>query len=208
MRDTLTKVIGAIILVVVAANLLLQLSATNENRDKLQEDVSVLQAQVESLGGEPAAGPDGNNGGPVVVVGEKGERGERGPTGDPGAQGPPGDDGPLGPTGPSGPPGSDGSDGADGAEGDPGATGPPGPRGFEGFPGVPGIDGPAGPEGPAGPAGPAGPEGPTGPTGPIGPAGYPTSWTFSFTDRGNTVHVFVCSDPDLDRAYTCEEIPQ
>jgi hypothetical protein len=153
-NDIFAKVIGIAILFIVGLSLLVQLQNANENRESLKASVAVLQAQVESLGGDPAPPP--KNGDPVIIAGERGERG------------------PMGLQGYPGPRGDTGASGATGAQGETGLAGPQGETGATGVQGEPGVPGQQGPAGESGPAGPAGPEGPT------GPAGYPTSWTFTF----------------------------
>lgn len=133
-KNTLAKVIGAITLVLLVASQIFQLQSANQDRAELQASVSILQAQVEALGGKPAVDV------PVpaeiiIVKGENGERGEQGPRGATGA---------TGPQGPAGVDGVDGTSGTTGSTGEPGATGPQGPEG---------ATGPAGPTGATGPAG-------------------------------------------------------
>jgi hypothetical protein len=184
MKDTLAKVIALVILLIMAVSQILQLNAANQDRDELRSNVSALQAQVEGLGGEPVAGPERPE--PIIIEGERGPEGQRGERG---IQGPSGEDGDPGPPGPSG------------AQGVPGQTGPEGPQGPPG-------EAVVGPEGPAGPPGPEGPQGVPGPQGLPGEPGYPTSWTFTYTDAQNDEHTYVCTDPDLDRNYSCEEIEE
>jgi hypothetical protein len=136
----------------------------------------------------PVAGPPG----PIGPVGAAGPRGPVGPPGPAGPPGPPGDNGAPGATGPPGADGTDGVDGEDGADGHDGAEGPPGADGADGEPG---------PKGDPGEPGPAGPEGPPGPPGPTGPPGYPDSFTFELLGA-----TYLCTDPDADRAYTCQPI--
>jgi len=174
-------------------------AALAERADALEANQKALLAQLEELGARPdltAEDLEASAEGDIVV------RGEPGPPGPPGLEGPRGPTGPPGTSGEDGAPGDPGSTGAQGTDGTDGAQGPAGTDGRAGEPGSPGPQGPAGepgPQGPAGPAGPTGPAGEPGPQGPAGPTGYPDSWTFTFL--GTT---YVCTDPDGDRAYTCE----
>lgn len=153
----------------------------DDERDSLAAGVEVLREQVIDLGEEPDAPPaEDLVDSPVDVQ----------PI--PGPQGPEGPRGPVGPEGPPGPIGIAGLDGKDGAAGISGNTGPVGPPGAEG------VEGAAGAAGPVGPTGPAGPAGPAGSTGPAGPG--PSSFTFSQGPQ-----TWVCTDPDGDLVYTCEQ---
>lgn len=183
-RDTLTKAIGLVVLVLLAISQIIQLQAANRDRAEQRAQISALQAQVESFGGDPIGGKP-NPGEVIIIDGERGPQGERGPRGEKGDRGPEGD---AGEPGESGDPGADGEPGADGVDG------------------VDGVDGQDGATGATGPAGPAGPPGATGAPGPTGPAGYPSSWTFTYVDRKNQTHTVRCSDPDGDRNYSCQEV--
>lgn len=107
-----------------------------------------LAAQVREMGGEPVAGPTGEQGEPGgSVTGPPGPQGPAGPTG---ATGPAGADSTVpGPAGPTGPPGSDSTvPGPAGPTGQPGADSTvPGPAGPEGPPGEPGQNGEDGEDG-------------------------------------------------------------
>jgi hypothetical protein len=190
MKDTLGKIIALVILILLTVNQIVQLNDAERDRDSFRSDVSVLQAQLEALDVEPAAGPERSDES-VIITGERGPEGEQGPRGAQGPAGEDGDDGAQGPIGPQGVPGTNGEDGLDGL------PGPPGPAG---------VEGPTGPQGPVGPEGPEGPQGPQGVPGETGQAGYPTTWTFVYTDTLGFDHTYSCTDPDLDRNYSCEEI--
>lgn len=132
-------------------------------------------------------------------VEEKTAEGIQGPPGIPGLQGPEGPQGPQGIQGPRGPRGFLGHLGNEGPQGPLGPRGPPGEEGLQGPEGV------QGPEGPQGEPGAPGPEGPQGPQGEIGPAGYPIQFMFTTNDGLGNSKTYVCTDPDNDHNYTCEE---
>lgn len=120
-----------------------------------------------------------------------------------------------GATGEPGPPGADGDDGRDGRDGRPGTDGSPGPAGADGTDGAagangaPGQDGTAGRDGlpgPTGPPGATGAQGPQGDPGPQGLDGLPGDPPFSLTLLdANGVPTHVCTDPDSDGRYDCQE---
>ncbi|MEU4920169.1 collagen-like protein [Streptomyces parvus] len=121
----------------------------------LAGDVRTLRAQIQAVGGTPAAPdpaaavddlPDRVEV-PVPIPGPSGPRGQKGEAGAPGKDGKDGEPGAAGSPGPAvtGGPGKDGANGVDGA---PGKDGAPGERGEKGEPGIPGERGPSGPPGP------------------------------------------------------------
>lgn len=132
------------------------------------------------------------------IPGPEGDVGPRGEVGPPGPRGPVGPIGPVGPVGPPGPPGPPGASGSDGSDGTPGATGPRGPEGPAGPQGPPGEDGADGADGA---------DGSDGADGEDGEPGYPESFSFTYGSGGpiGREATYVCTDPDGDRRYTCEE---
>lgn len=170
-------------------NLAVQVQQACKDRAPVEESLKPLCEQAKDVESTATSGPQG-------PPGIAGITGPRGPMGFIGPQGPKGDDGRPGIQGPRGPPGSadDGEDGSPGAPGAEGEAGPPGPQGEQG------------PPGPQGQPGNDGANGAQGPQGPPGPAGFPVSWTFTVPDAiGNGSTTYVCTDPDGDRNYTCEE---
>lgn len=157
-RGDLITIVGALLLGVILAWVIMSVQGLRHDRDVSNAARDALAAQVQRLGGTPVAGPPGSRGDP----GDAGQPGAAGATGPPGPQGP---EGPAGPTGPTGKVGPTGPAGAS-------ATGAPGADGAAGPTGAPGPAGPQGDPGPAGPAGPAGPKGDQGPAGPACPDGY------------------------------------
>lgn len=159
-------IVGAIVLGVVVAWIVLTVQSVTDDLRTANEARDALARQVQGLGEKPVAGPPGSRGDPGRAV-----VGPRGPRGEPGEPGP---------TGPSGKPGGDGGKGATGdtgkdGVGEPGADGEPGTSGANGADGADGVAGPPGPQGEPGPAGPqgeAGQAGEPGPAGPTCPDGY------------------------------------
>lgn len=141
--------------------------------------------------------------GPTGIAGATGEQGSAGTATNTGATGPTGMDGVTGFTGPTGPVGIATNTGATGPTGVTGATGPTGPEGFASNTGATGptgngdtgATGPTGPEGFASNTGATGPTGTDGATGPAGGGGgsqvyfgttYPTIYTPSAPNLGDT----------------------
>jgi hypothetical protein len=163
----------------------------------LAEDVRTLRAQVERLGGTPAAPPPEDAvedlpGDDVALI-----PGPQGPKGEPGddstVPGPPGRDGEDGEDSTvPGPPGQPGQDGDNSTV--PGPTGPPGEAGDDST--VPGPQGPPGSPGADSTV--PGPPGPQGERGEPGPP--PSGWTWTGPD-GTT---YECK-PDAEGSthYTC-----
>ncbi|MEU5580920.1 collagen-like protein [Streptomyces huasconensis] len=143
-RGDVLAALGAIVLGVAVAWIVLTVQAMADDLRTANEARDQLARQVERMGGTPVAGPPGS----------RGEPGESRP----GPRGPQGERGEPGPAGPSGKPGADGEDGGAGTDGKDGKGRP----GADGEAGAPGADGPAGPQGPQGEPGPSGPEGPAG----------------------------------------------
>lgn len=131
MKDTLAKVIALVILIIMGTSQIIQLNSVNRDRDELRTTVQALQIQVESLGGNPVAGPDRPE--ITTITGEQGPEGDRGPQGPPGEDG---EDGSQGPVGPQGAPGVDGGEN-EGPRGPAGSQGPQGPSGEPGAIGYP-----------------------------------------------------------------------
>lgn len=190
--DSIGKIVIAVLAVFVvilafvyrndALNTHNELEKAEVDRAVIAETVDDLREQVMALGEEPVAPPaeDIIEVPDVQVVPIPGPRG------------------PAGPPGPQGVQGVQGIDGKDGAAGIQGNTGPEGPAGETGAPGPAGAPGET-VVGPQGEPGPVGPAGPAGPVGPVGPA--LASFTFS-----QGPHTWVCSDPDRDLVYACEQI--
>lgn len=134
-RAIVVAVAGAVL--VLAALFGLGISWVVGELEQRTEDIAVLSDQVQSLGGEPKAGPSQGEPGAQGVQGDRGPEGDRGPAGRDGADGesPPCLLTPTRCVGPRGPAGADGVDGQNGA------VGPVGPQGDQG---------PAGPSCPSG----------------------------------------------------------
>lgn len=155
--------------------------------DESDADIETLSNQLKAIGVEPA-----------IDANETIERGEQGDQGSDGRDGRDGQDG------------ADGRDGTDGAPGDPGPSGPPGPPGADGTNGANGANGAVGSAGATGSQGPPGFDGAQGPQGETGVQGIPglngfdgsPPQSFRWTVDGVT---FVCTDPDGDLHYECEE---
>lgn len=152
-----------------------QVNAACGNTKVQTNNIEDICEQAKVVKGE--AGPQGVQG----VQGIQGFQGLQG------LQGPQGEQGPRGETGPKGPRGFPGSNGQNGSTG------------------IQGEVGPTGPAGPQGEIGPSGSPGPQGPTGERGPAGYPDSFTYTTQNGLGQETTYVCTDPDGDHSYTCEE---
>lgn len=158
-------VVGALLLGVVLAWIVLSVQAMGHDLRTERARGDALAAQVEGLGATPVVGPSGSQGEPGASV--------TGPAGLPGVTGPSGAPGPSGSPGAPGRTGSSGVAGASGSPGAPGAVGATGPVGPAGPPGV-GIQGEPGATGPQGERGEKGDTGATGPAGSSCEDGY--SW--------------------------------
>lgn len=153
-RGDVLAALGAIVLGVAVAWIVLTVQAMTDDLRTANEARDQLARQVERMGGTPIAGPPGSRGEPGES--RPGPRGPQGPPGDTGEPGRTGASGKPGGTGKEGAAGADGADGEPGTDGEPGAAGPPGPQGEPGPAGPRGEPGPAGERGPAGPACPDG----------------------------------------------------
>ncbi|MEV5977475.1 collagen-like protein [Streptomyces sp. NPDC052114] len=162
-RGDVLAIVGAIVLGVAVAWIVLSVQAVTDDLRTANQARDALARQVQGLGEKPVAGPPGSRGGPGRSV--TGPRGPTGPAGEPGDTGPSGKPGRAGDDGKAG---AAGQDGADGAAGEQGPTGAAGTDGVAGPPGPQGEPGPAGPEGPAGKDGAAGQDGRDGQTCPDG----------------------------------------
>lgn len=142
-RGDLAAVLGALMLGVVLAWIVLTIQAMGHDLRYERDYNRALARQVEGLGGTPVAGPSGARGEPGLSV-----------TGEPGRDGRDGKDAPTltpspGPSGASGAPGRPGADSTvPGPSGEPGADSTvPGPSGAPGRDGIDGRDGTDGVDG-------------------------------------------------------------
>lgn len=153
-------VVGALLLGVVLAWIVLSVQAMGHDLRTERARGDALAAQVEGLGATPVVGPSGSQGEPgASVTGPAGLPGVTGPSGAPGPSGSPGADGRTGSPGVAGASGSPGVPGSAGATGPAGPAGPVGPQGIPGVQGEPGVAGPQGEQGPKGDTGDRGPAG-------------------------------------------------
>lgn len=172
-KDTVGRVIGALVVLLLAALVAIGWSIFQARTDAEQGEAALADTVLEACarGGDAAAALERTG---ACRKAEKAPLAEPGPQGPAGPQGTPGA---AGPQGPAGERGLQGLPGTIGQPGTPGLIGPPGPAGELGAPGPsgqtgePGIAGPAGAQGEPGAPGATGPTGPPGPAGPACPAG-------------------------------------